>query len=80
MTFQSHKFVSFSHGLSAPPSNPVGFVSRWLSARRMVQAIAELDDHLLADIGLTRDDVRWAQDHRFSLNAAHELERRSGRA
>lgn len=39
-----------------------GFADAWtvMQNRRQLQGIAELDDHLLADIGLTRDDVRDA--------------------
>lgn len=39
-----------------------GFADAWtvMQNRRQLRGIAELDDHLLADIGLTRDDVRDA--------------------
>ncbi len=56
--------------LVAPVRRPVGFVRgisgaarsvlRWLEWRRQLRALAELDDHLLRDVGLSRDDVRRA--------------------
>ncbi|WP_181705974.1 DUF1127 domain-containing protein [Chthonobacter rhizosphaerae] len=39
-----------------------GFADAWtvMQNRRRLKGIAELDDYLLADIGLTRDDLRTA--------------------
>ena len=34
-----------------------------LNDRRAVRALRGLDDHLLADIGLTRGDIDWALQH-----------------
>jgi uncharacterized protein YjiS (DUF1127 family) len=49
-------------------------VSHW-SDRRMVHAIAQLDDHLLADIGLTRSDLDWALHQPSSGRPSAELAR-----
>src|SRR5918998_704415 len=32
-------------------------VHRWLERRRQLRALSELDDHLLRDIGLSREDA-----------------------
>lgn len=57
-----------------------GFFSRlqrnW-KARRKIRQMRELDDHLLNDIGVTRDEVVWASYLPLSKNAAHELDRAS---
>lgn len=45
--------------------------------RRQVKALGEFDDHLLADIGVTREDVRWALDLPFSHDPGIELQRRA---
>lgn len=47
--------------------------------RRQVAALAEFDDHMLADIGLTRRDVREALELPFSYDPGRELQRRSER-
>ena len=49
----------------------------WYIRRREVSRIANLDDHLLADLGLERQDVRWALEMPLAENAALELERRA---
>ena len=45
--------------------------------RRQVAALAEFDDHMLADIGLSRRDVREALDLPFSHDPGRELQQRS---
>jgi uncharacterized protein YjiS (DUF1127 family) len=45
--------------------------------RRQLRNVTELDDHLLCDIGLTREDVRWALDLPFSYEPGLELQRRA---
>ena len=45
--------------------------------RRQLIALTEVDDHLLADIGVTREDVRWALDLPFSYDPGLELQRRA---
>lgn len=48
-------------------------------ARRAVDRLDALDDHLLHDIGVTRSDLRWASGLPLSVNAALELEERATR-
>jgi len=48
-------------------------------ARRSVAELDRLDDYLLRDIGVTRDDVRWASHLPLTMNAAAELENRASR-
>jgi uncharacterized protein YjiS (DUF1127 family) len=47
--------------------------------RRQVAALADFDDHMLADIGLTRRDVREALDLPFSFDPGRELQSRASR-
>jgi uncharacterized protein YjiS (DUF1127 family) len=47
------------------------------AARRAVRRMESLDDHLLRDIGVTRDEVRWAAGLPLSQNAALSLDERS---
>jgi uncharacterized protein YjiS (DUF1127 family) len=54
------------------------FISRTIahwSDRRMVHAISQLDDHLLADIGLSRADLDWALHQPSSGRPSEELAR-----
>ena len=46
----------------------------WLNRRR-IASLTEVDDHLLADLGLDRDDVRRALDLPFAQDPALELQR-----
>jgi uncharacterized protein YjiS (DUF1127 family) len=43
------------------------FLSRGIEQRRQLRALAELDDHLLRDIGLEREVVRRACSQSFWL-------------
>ena len=59
------------------PSAPRFSVSGWLRnwrARSRVRALHELDDRMLADIGVQREEVIWASHLPLSVNAAQELE------
>lgn len=47
--------------------------------RRSVEAMLELDDSILRDMGVTRDDVRWASRLSLSHRAGEELSRARGR-
>jgi uncharacterized protein YjiS (DUF1127 family) len=51
----------------------------WKS-RREVANLSDFDDHLLADIGLTRGDVREALDLPFSYDPGRELQIRASRS
>jgi uncharacterized protein YjiS (DUF1127 family) len=46
-------------------------------ARRDVARLETFDDHMLADIGLTRGDIEWASHLPLSSNATIALEGRS---
>ena len=48
-------------------------------ARKRVAQLENYDDFLLTDIGLTRDEVRWASTLPLSVNAALALEDRAFR-
>jgi uncharacterized protein YjiS (DUF1127 family) len=51
-------------GLLAPrPLGLVVIVRRWLRRRQGQRALAELPDHLLRDIGLTRGEIDHAVTH-----------------
>lgn len=48
----------------------------WANRRRLTH-LADLDDHVLSDIGLTRDDVSFALELPFATDAGLELQRRA---
>lgn len=54
-------------------------IARHWRARRKVREMQELDDRMLADIGVRRDEVEWASQLPLSVNAALELEAASFR-
>ena len=43
--------------------------------RRKVIALADMDDRLLNDIGVTYDDIIWASKLPLNVNAALEMDR-----
>ena len=51
-------------------------VKSWKS-RRQVATLADFDEHMLSDIGLTRRDVREALELPFSMDPGRELQYRS---
>jgi uncharacterized protein YjiS (DUF1127 family) len=53
-------------------------IRNWKARRRVAQFEA-YDDFLLADIGVTRDEIRWASGLPLSVNAALALEDRAFR-
>jgi uncharacterized protein YjiS (DUF1127 family) len=55
----------------------VGQLIRNWRARRAVARLDLLDDRMLRDIGLTREDLRWASGLPLSVNAALAMEQRS---
>ena len=50
----------------------------WIHRRQVVD-LTQFDDHMLADIGLTRGDVRQALDLPFSQDPSLELRRLAAR-
>ena len=54
----------------------IGTAFRLWKERRHLRKLTELDDHLLADIGVRRDDVAWALNLPFSHEPFTELQRR----
>jgi uncharacterized protein YjiS (DUF1127 family) len=50
---------------------------RHVKARRRVNRLGDLDDHMLRDIGVTRDEVQWAAGLPLTVNAALALEERA---
>jgi hypothetical protein len=46
-------------------------------ARRRVVSLDQFDDHILRDIGVTREDVYWASGLPLTVNAALALEERA---
>lgn len=54
------------------------FIRNW-RAKRAISRLEELDDFLLHDIGVTRDEVHWAAGLPLTVNAALQLEERATR-
>ena len=54
-------------------------IRRNWAARRRLANLAEFDDHLLRDIGVTRGEIEWAAGLPLSVNAALALEEKSFR-
>jgi uncharacterized protein YjiS (DUF1127 family) len=50
---------------------------RNLLARRSVNRLENLDDHMLRDIGVTREELQWAVGLPLTVNAAFALEERA---
>lgn len=53
-------------------------VRNW-KAKRRILALGDFDDYMLADIGITRDEVQWAVGLPLTVNAAVALEERAFR-
>jgi uncharacterized protein YjiS (DUF1127 family) len=77
------RIVARTHSLpTAGWFSPLSPIRRYIANRRTVHALAALDDRQLADIGLTRLDVAWADTLPASSDIAGELDRvmrRNGR-
>jgi uncharacterized protein YjiS (DUF1127 family) len=72
--------LSLVHALEIETGFP-GLRSLWrnLMAKRRVTRIGDMDDHMLRDIGVTREEVQWAAGLPITVNAALALEERSFR-
>ncbi len=55
----------------------LGRLIRNWRARRAVARLDLLDDRMLRDIGLTREDLRWASGLPLSVNAALAMDERA---
>lgn len=64
---------SRQHGAQSWVHRLAGRYRNW-RARRSVRNLLELDDRMLADIGVRRDEVAWASQLPLAVNAALELE------
>ncbi len=57
-----------------------GIISRLIhnyQARRTVKQLIQMDDYILRDMGVTREEINWAASQPFYMNAANLLEDRS---
>ena len=64
---------ALSHAQSAEATGSTSILGRLIRnwrARRAVARLDLLDDRMLQDIGLTREDLRWASGLPLSVNAA----------
>jgi uncharacterized protein YjiS (DUF1127 family) len=52
------------------------YFANWRRRRKLAR-LAELDDRILADIGIERDEIDEAVRLSLSLNPLHELDRRA---
>jgi uncharacterized protein YjiS (DUF1127 family) len=57
----------------------LGQLIRNWRARRAVARLDRLDDHMLRDIGITREDLRWAAGLPLTVNAALAMDERASR-
>jgi len=62
---EAASFIARQHGavetgLLAIVADTVGRAARAWSNRRTIVSLGDFDDHMLADIGISRDDVRQA--------------------
>jgi uncharacterized protein YjiS (DUF1127 family) len=69
-TFEAH-----AHDAASGGGLFFNLIRNW-RAQRAVARLSQLDDHLLSDIGVTRDDVDSARRLPLSVNAALLLEER----
>ena len=62
--------------LSAAAAAVFGYVRAWRNRRSLLR-VSELDEHLLSDIGISREDVRWALDLPLGYDPAAALQERA---
>ena len=72
--------LSRAHGAESAGSGSIfGNLIRNWRARRAVARLDRLDDHMLRDIGLTREDLQWAAGLPLTVNAALAMDERARR-
>ena len=73
---------ALNQAISRGEFGAVSFVRRVLrnwKARRRIVNLGRFDDHMLADIGVSRGEVEWAAGLPLTVNAALALEERAFR-
>lgn len=55
----------------------LGLSIHWWNNRRQVIDLNSLDDHMLADLGLSREDVEWALNQPFAYDPTLALNQRA---
>ena len=76
-SFIASQTGSASAGVLSALLRDVSTAFRSWNARRHLKTLSEYDDHMLADIGITREDVRWALGLPFAYDPGIELQRRA---
>ena len=72
--------LTMAKGQEATGSGSIlGQLIRNWRARRAVVRLDRLDEHMLRDIGLTREDLRWAAGLPLTVNAALAMDERARR-
>ena len=72
--------LSRAHAAESTGSDSMlGRLIRNWRARRAVARLDRLDDRLLRDIGLTREDLQWAAGLPLTVNAALAMDERARR-
>ena len=70
-------FAGCAAGLLAAATAGLARVRLAWNRRRRLARMRDLDDRVLDDIGITRDELEWALGLPFEANAALDLERRA---
>ena len=78
-SFIASQAAPAAEGLVTAILREAGIRVRSLVNRRSVARLSEFDDRMLADIGLSRQDVDWALHLPFSADPSRELEARRRR-
>lgn len=79
---EAASFIASQTGRQAKGSlmglvDSVGRLYRAWTSRRKLTRLSEFDDHVLRDIGLSREDVRHALGLPFTEDASCELQKRA---
>lgn len=71
---------ALNRAISLGEYGAVSFIRRLLQnwkARRRIVNLSHYDDHMLRDIGVSRNEVEWAAGLPLTVNAALALEERA---